>query len=568
MTGDLRRESGDGSRGTGVGGRELAGVTLLYSALAVAMAVPWSLHPASRVVNDTPDTQLFLWTLAWNAHAFVAHPLAIFDANIYFPYANTLAYSENLIGSALLAAPAIWITGNVVLALNLVVLASCMLCGVGAYLLARNVGLGRPAAVLAGLVFAFAPSRFFRLGQLHLATVQWVPFCLAFAHAYLDRGRARDLRLAAAFFTLQVLASGHGAAFLAVSLAVLVVYRLAMGDALAPVRRLTDLGVAGALLLAPAVLLIVPYRRVQIDMGLRRTLENWTVTPISYVASPAHVHQYLLSFFTKVDLGEAASAFLFPGCLPLLLCLAARLPGPSTAPLRARLRTSPVALYGLLGLLTVLLFVPPPFSLWPAVYWLPGFNFVRVPSRFVILTTLALAIVMAAAFERLAAAWRPEVRLAAAWILGAALIAEFAVAPLRGADAPAAIPAIDRWLDSRPKPFVVAEAPVPSRRNLSRYERFETRAMLHSMAHWQKTVHGYSGIRPPDLEQLYETLAAFPDEASIAALRERGVTYVVVHPGLYAPEYWRDIESRLAGARGITLLHQEAGDRVYAVDAP
>lgn len=545
--------------------RALAGVTALYALLAVALTAPLSLHPATRVVNDTPDTHLFLWTLGWNAHAFWTAPWAIFDANIYAPYANTLAYSENLIGSALIAAPVIWLTGNTVLALNVVVLASCTLCGVGAYLLARATGLGRTSAGVAGLVFAFAPSRFFRLGQLHLAAVQWVPFCLAWAHAYLDRGRRRDLWLAVAFFTLQVLTSGHGAAFLVVSLVVLGLHRLACGENAAIGRRLRDFGIPGLLLALPSALMMIPYRRVQADMGLRRTLENWTVTPISYVASPTHVHQYLVSLFTPLDLAEAASAYLFPGILPVLLGLAAFLPAASDAGWRERLRTSPAALYGLLAAISLLVFVPPPFSIWPLVYWLPGFNFVRVPSRFIILTTLALSVLAAAGFERLAGARRPAIRVAAAIFAGLLLVGEFAVVPIPGVDFSVETPAAERWLDTQPKPFLVAEAPVPARRNISRYERFETRAMLHSMVHWQKTVHGYSGIRPPDLEELYQVLAGFPDEASIAALGRRGVTYVVVHADLYAPDHWRDIDARLSSASGITLVHQEGGDRVYAV---
>ena len=553
---------------TGEGKRDLAWVTLLYTLLAVALTAPLSLHPATRVVNDTPDTHLFLWTLAWNTHAFVAAPLSIFDTNIYAPYQNTLAYSENLIGVSLIAAPVIWLTGNIVLALNVVVLTITVLCGVGAYLLARANHLGRASSVLAGLVFAFAPSRFFRLGQLHLAAVQWVPFCLAFVHLYLDRGRRRDLWLATAFFTLQVLSSGHGAAFLAVSLVVLIGYRLALGEPLAVARRIWDFGLPGLALVAPAVLMMAPYRSVQAEMGLRRTLENWTVTPISYVASPAHIHQWVLSLFTQVELTEVASAFLFPGILPVLLGLAAFLPASPAGSLRDRLRTNPARAYGLLALVSLLVFLPPPFSIWPAVYWLPGFNFVRVPSRFVILTTLVLAILLAVGVERLTARARPSRRLAAAAIVGVLLIAESVVAPIPGVPYRVPAPAVERWLDTRPKPFLVAEAPVPRRSNLGRYERFETMAMLHSMAHWQKTVHGYSGIRPPDLEQLYITLGAFPDEASIAALQARKVDYVVVHPALYEPDHWRDVEARLAAARGLRLLHEEDGDRVYAVDAP
>ena len=178
-------------------------LALLFGSLTAAMAAPWSLHPTTRVVIDNPDTPLYAWTLGWDAHAVATNPLTIFDANIYFPYANTLAYSENMIGSAFLAAPIIWLTGDLVLALNLVLLASCMLCGLGAYVLDPAHRAGHGGRGDRGPRVAFAPTRFLRMSQLHLNAVQWLPFALAWLHAYLDAGRARDLRVALAFFTLQ-----------------------------------------------------------------------------------------------------------------------------------------------------------------------------------------------------------------------------------------------------------------------------------------------------------------------------------------------------------------------------
>ena len=66
--------------------------------------------------------------------------------------------------------------------------------------------------------------------QLHLTMIQWVPFTLAFLHSYLDTGRRRDLRLAALFFSLQALSSGHGAVFAALAGAALIVYRVVLGE--------------------------------------------------------------------------------------------------------------------------------------------------------------------------------------------------------------------------------------------------------------------------------------------------------------------------------------------------
>jgi len=270
-------------------------VALLYVALTLLLAYPLTTDPAGRLLSTGPDPNLFMWILAWDTHALTHNPLAIFDANIYYPELHALAYSENLIGSAPFAAPVLWLTGNAVLAMNVVSLLSSVLCGLGAFFLARRIGVSTPAGVLSGLVFAFSPPHFLRFDQLHLTTIQWMPFSLAFLHTYLKEGRPRDLRAAAAFFTLQALTSGHGAAFLLTGILVLIGCRLALGERPAVMRRIRDLGIRGTLLLAPTLLILVPYRSVQTAMHLTRGVADWTTEPSSFLASPTHVHAFALS---------------------------------------------------------------------------------------------------------------------------------------------------------------------------------------------------------------------------------------------------------------------------------
>ena len=65
--------------------------------------------------------------------------------------------------------------------------------------------------------------------------------------------------------------------------------------------------------------------------------------------------------------------------------------------------------------------------------------------------------------------------------------------------------------------------------------------------------------------QLYAEMRQFPNETSIARLREVGVTYIVVHHDLYSPEEWALVEPRLAQSAGLQLVHDESDGRVYSV---
>ena len=90
--------------------------------------------------------------------------------------------------------------------------------------------------------------------------------------------------------------------------------------------------------------------------------------------------------------------------------------------------------------------------------------------------------------------------------------------------------------------------------------------MLHSTAHWQKTIHGWSGLQPPRHLTLDHQLTHFPDEDSLRSLMQFGVDYIVVHPDLYPPGEWAQVERRLADFQGrIELRHADDTGRVYAL---
>ena len=477
------------------------------------------------------------------------------------------------------------------LALNVVSLLSCVLCGIGAWVLGRQLGLGMAAAILTGIVFAFSPPRFMRIEQLHLATVHWIPFGLATLHAYLDRGRPRDLKLTAFFFMLQALSSGHGAVFMLVACGGLLVYRVVLGERVRPWRWLRDLGVAGALLLLPVALAALPYRRVRAEMGFQRDLLEWTIPATSFLASPSHIHTWLAARVPDAQILQTAGAYLFPGLLTIVLAGAALLVRPASAReqpgelrrgrhllervadawqrVQVQHRTNAVTFYGLLTLFTILVTIGPPFGIWPLIFGLPGFDSIRVPSRFTILGVLGLAVLAGIGFERLSQRWWPASRATAAVVAGAILMAEFLVAPLEVIPYQENISGIDRWVATQPAPSVIAEVPVVDPADALRAEGRQAIFMLHSTAHWRKTIHGYSGFRSPDHTRLYEHLFRFPTDEGLRALADFGVTRIIVHSDAYDPDQWRVVESQIARfADWLQLEHTDGEGRAYALRRP
>jgi len=229
-------------------------------------------------------------------------------------------------------------------------------------------------------------------------------------------------------------------------------------------------------------------------------------------------------------------------------------------------RTDATSFYLVLTLVGLGIALGPPYGLWPYVYWLPGFNLIRVSSRFAAIALLGLAILAGIGFSKIAIRMSGRRRAIFAVVVCALLVAEYAAIPFAVQASNFEIPAIDRWLDTRTKPFVVAEVPLTIFGSGESFERQETAYMIHSTAHWQKTVHGYSGWRTDFHRVLYEQMDSFPDDRSIASLSSLGVTYIVVHTDLYTPEAWCTVEERLRQfASQLRLEHVEGPGRVYAL---
>jgi hypothetical protein len=176
-------ESGTGARGNRwapspkLPRAEILWVILAGVALAVLTSWPLVLHLPSRIAPDLGDPVRTAWQVAWVGHGMLHDPLNLFDANVFYPHPLSLAFSDSLLGYG----PAGFFGSGTVAALvryNLLFLFAWALCFVGAYLLARELGLGRLGGAAAGAAFAYAPYRVTEAGHLHVISSGGIPLAL------------------------------------------------------------------------------------------------------------------------------------------------------------------------------------------------------------------------------------------------------------------------------------------------------------------------------------------------------------------------------------------------------
>ena len=135
--------------------------------LAVLTSWPLVLHMSTHIAPDLGDPVRTAWEIAWVGHAMLHDPRHLFDSNAFYPHPLSLAFSDSLLGYG----PAAFFGSGTVAALvryNLLFLWAWSLCFVGAYLLARELGLRWYAAAAAGVAFAYAPYRVTEAGHLHV----------------------------------------------------------------------------------------------------------------------------------------------------------------------------------------------------------------------------------------------------------------------------------------------------------------------------------------------------------------------------------------------------------------
>ncbi|HEY9403047.1 MAG TPA: hypothetical protein VIQ24_10160 [Pyrinomonadaceae bacterium] len=299
--------------------RECA-IFLAFIALAALMTWPWLRHPLDTV-SDLGDPYNIAYTLWWDYHQTFRDPLHLFDATIFYPYRDTLAFSEHDYGIALLFFPLFALGVRPLTVHSLATFFAFVLSGYGAFRLARTLTGSYGAAWVAGVAFAFIPYRFQRLPHLHYIFAGWIPLLLE-ALILFARGRSwrRASWLGVAFlmnaltcitwFVLALIPLGLSAAFLAL-------WYGAWRDRSFWLRGAVALSAASLVLLP----FLLPYRRVaalhQFTRGAGE-VKLYSATALNWLAASPRLKLWR----GLGGLSATEEQSLFPGLLLPLLAFA------------------------------------------------------------------------------------------------------------------------------------------------------------------------------------------------------------------------------------------------------
>jgi hypothetical protein len=488
----------------------------LFIGLTMAMTWPMALHLVARSV-DHFDVFFNLWRLRWIHHALTTSPTQLFDGNQFFPERGVLSYSDAILVQGVLATPLFAIGLSPLLVHNLVLLGGMCASGIGMCALARHLTKNEAAAVLAGVVFAFAPYRFGHIMHLEMQWAVWSPWAFWALQRTLESGRLKYGMLTGVFAALQLMSSVYYGLFLGVLLAVVGGVQWLFVARELRLRSLRALAVGGLVVMACAAVYSRPYKAASLRVGARSPGEvlDWSARFGSYRAVSESNFVYA-SFPKGYD-----EHSLFPGFVPPLLALV------GLVAVRPR-RTAIIYAVGLglafdlsLGLNGVV---------YPWLYKYGGvFGGLRAPARASIFFLLFLGALAAGGAAAILGKLAPRARPYGAVALVGLVILEYWVAPLRLIAYPTRAPQLYVFLRQQPD-GVVAHFPMP--RNY-RLPGADPQYLYGSTFYWERIVNGYSGYYPPTYIRRLRAMESFPSPRSLAYLREEHVRYVVIHEAFY-----------------------------------
>lgn len=494
--------------------------------LAFVWCGPILTDPA-HVAADVGDPLHMAWVMAWVAHQLPIDPLGLFDSNNFFPYAKSLAFGDHLLPEAILGLPVNLISGNAILALNVVTGFGLLSSALAAYFLVGSLLENRGAGLMAGtvLVFnAFIQGELLRVNVLHLQGWCLALYCL---WRFTDRPSWRFSILFSLALALQGLTGTYYAVYSAI---------LAPGFVAAAYlarRRAPSFAEAGRLIL-PAVgtgllgyLFLSPYRLIA-----SRSLAQKPIPDGADLASFLLPEPNLWLWGGVIASAPRGESSHFLGYLAICLALLA------LWAFASRRVASPAARFLILsaGVLMVVgliisvgaypRFLGEPLGRSPyllALRSVPLLQAMATVERAGVLVHMGVALLAAVGAERVL---RKRSGLLIAITLSSFAAAEQWTKPGPGFRIPAGdeLPEVYRWLESGEGPVV--ELPLYPDRLI----RFRALYPYFSTYHWRPVPIGRASFYPPAHDYLANLLASFPDDVSIAALRATGIRDIVIHP--------------------------------------
>ncbi len=519
------------------------------------------------------DAYLVSWIWSWEAHILTSQPWRLFEANIFAPFQHTLAFTETMLGSFLLAWPWLLVShGNAALAYNAVMLLTYGIAGVGMYRLVFYLTHHKLAALISTVIYALAPFKLVHNGHLHLSGM-WLPYVFLYLDKFSKQFKWSDGLKLAASTILVFLTSLHYAIFL--PLAGLIFLLIKVRQIKFEQTKIIKIVLIITIISLVVLPVIIPYLQARQEYGQLRGTEinkKYAPTVIDYLTSPL-LYNNLYAQRRHIEM------IVSPGWVIWLLLISALIWLWRKRKLLKTEMKKTIIFYLIMGGLAVLIsfgfywrLTPDSQNYWPGLfaafyaYW-PGFSGIRASGRYSVFFLLSLAVIsgIAISYWQKMYAWLKRYQLAVGMGLIFLILFELAMVPSLsyvevslGKDEQNLV----NWIKAQPADKIFLELPMGVAENEINYDVYYVFA---SRWHFRKIVNGYSGYYPPGYLQLAQASRFFKAAQIMPWLEKFKVNYVIFHWARYPTETKKGLMQNLQQNDKIKYIANFGENYVYEV---
>ena len=466
----------------------------------------WSVWPAVRSPLDTltqgNEDILAVWILNQTIQKIPDNLGNIFQGNIFFPFQNTMAYSELFIPSALLSSIPVKLTGSPFLAYNFTLFIGQFLTMLVIYLWFKELtGKNWPAA-LGAIALGLSQIRIHYFAHLQMWSLQWFLASVFLIWKYRKTEQIKYLFFAGLFFVIQIWESLLPAMLTAFA-GVILLFPKRLNIRLRFKKILVVAGMVGALVFPVARV----YWQVSSEQGLKRTIRDAAHFSLSVeeiggkFLSPGMFILTGLAFYS-IGRKNFSKEKEFAWLIPLLFLGLIMAMGPVLKINQATFKIFNIP-------------IPLPYAI--AHYLVPGFGAFRTPSRWIWLFAFASSGIITLGFSKLRGK-AYKIILPLAIIL--AIVGGSKVTTSVSMPTASEYPEVYRWLKNQ-EGDAILELPVMAK---------EFYRMLYSLEHRKYLVNGSSGFSPPEWQMLVTDITNnFPSKELENRLSAIGVDFIIVH---------------------------------------
>jgi len=502
------------------------------------------------------DELFIAWNHAWNIHTFFINPsniLHIFNAPLFFPYQNTLAYSDAYLTNSLLLGPVVLLLKEPIVANNLTLILSFIFLGFFTYLLSFYLTKDHAVSFVSGLLVQFCPVMLTFLVHIQILASYLVPLSIIFFLEFLKTRKVLFYLLFLLIFILQMYNSFLPGYFIFFTALILILFYAFSQKNKKRIlnKQIIFLTAFAFLIILPVV---APYFSVskQFDYvrDFRETI-HFALQPEDFITTIPQDRFFPLISKIPVNVNVPQNAEIKQGFIGLtfsiLLVLSLfyflrkkikkdfAIKGIFTSAFLGFILSLGPFLH--LGRLTIHHPFPIPLPYAAFYYLVPGFKGMRNSARWEMLFILLSAVVIGYCLHTLLKK-NTYKKYFICIALSVVIILEFNL-PLSFLPIPSLskAPKLYSWLKTTPASTSAVEMPIYNW-NMQPYVSSEVWREYYSTIDFRPAVNGTSGFTPPPWQNMVINLMrSFPSDGDLKQLKGLGVNLIIIHKAEYDKLY-------------------------------